>query len=388
MLAIQLEDIVDVLRVPRPQFDFVFFFDHSQGHARKRDGALDAQTMSRSFGGKQPKKLSSEITGGCLGPFESRLRIGDLQSMMVFEADDKGPWWLPTEAQERRRYDTTDNRTAPKQKQRTRAELASALLEESGITVESNRLLKDLKQLATIHGVSLTHEKVHVNEGWRGKAKGLLQVLWERGWIDPSKCKEHKDREGHKVINTSYYKLSGRKDPETGQIIESSSLKGLMGNCSDFMTEETHLQFLGSQLGVQVMLTPKFHCELRGEGIEYAWAAAKAIMRMTPIREKKGRANFINLVWKCLCPSTVLTKERIRQFAARARAYVNTYYYLEREPMVGVDDVGFTPAAKQQLLYKKIEKFMKLFKTHRFTLDFDRSFVLATLKGIDDDDDG
>ena len=117
-------------------------------------------------------------------------------------------------------------------------------MEESGITVESNRLLKDLKQLATIHCVSLTHEKVHVsNEGWHGKAKGLrLQVLWERGWIDPSKCKEHKDREGHKVINTSYNTLSGRKDPETGQIIESSSLKGLMGNCTDFKTEIAHLQ--------------------------------------------------------------------------------------------------------------------------------------------------
>ena len=123
-MAIQLEDIVDVLCVLQPQFDFVFFFlDHSQGHARKRDGALDAQTMSRSFGGKQPKMCSSEIKGGCLSPFESRLRIGDLQSM-VFEADDEGPWWLATEALERPRYaDTTDNRTAaPKQKHQTRAE--------------------------------------------------------------------------------------------------------------------------------------------------------------------------------------------------------------------------------------------------------------------------
>ena len=139
-MAIQLEDIVDVQRVLQPQFDFVFFFDQGQGHARKRDGALDAQTMSRSFGRKQPKMRSSEITkGGCLGPFESRLRIRNLQST-VFEADDEGPWWLSTEAPERRRYGTNNNRTAPKQKQRTRAELTSALLEESGITVESNCL--------------------------------------------------------------------------------------------------------------------------------------------------------------------------------------------------------------------------------------------------------
>ncbi len=42
------------------------------------------------------------------------------------------------------------------------------------------------------------------------------------------------------------------------------------GNCFDFMTEETALQLLGYQLGAQVMLTSKFHCEFAGEGIEYA----------------------------------------------------------------------------------------------------------------------
>jgi hypothetical protein len=36
------------------------------------------------------------------------------------------------------------------------------------------------------------------------------------------------------------------------------------------MTEETALQLLGYQLGAQVMLTSKFHCEFAGEGIEYA----------------------------------------------------------------------------------------------------------------------
>ena len=53
-MAIQLEDVVDCLRILRPGYDFVFLFDHSQGHARKKDGALDASSMSRSFGGAQP----------------------------------------------------------------------------------------------------------------------------------------------------------------------------------------------------------------------------------------------------------------------------------------------------------------------------------------------
>ena len=364
-------------------------FDHSQGHARKKDGALDAPTMQRTFGGKQPKMHSSEIADNCLGPFESTLQIGDQQSM-VFEPDDQGPWWLSTEAREGRKYDNHDNLgRVPRNVPRTRVELASALLEESGVTVESNRPLNDLKELATIHGVSLTHVKVYVNEGWFGKAKGLLQVIWERGWIDPSKCKEQVDKERIKVINTSYYTLSGRKETATGQIVESSSLRGLMGDCFDFKTEETALQFVGAQLGVQVMLTPKFHCEFAGEGIEYAWAQAKSVMRRTPMREKKGRANFINLVTRCLCPATVLTKERIRKFAARARSYVCTYYYLEQETDTS-DDIGvhgFIPAAKQQLLYNRIEKVMRGFKTHRSVLDFDKIFVLTALKGGDEDGD-
>ena len=132
------------------------------------------------------------------------------------------------------------------------------------------------------------------------------------------------------MIKTSYYTLNGRKAPETDQIIELSSFNGLlMENCFDFMTETPHLQFLGSQLGVQVMLTPKLHCESAGdEGIEYAWAAAKAKMRITPIREKKGPTNFISLVLKCLCPSTVLTKERIRKFAARGTPYLYKHLVL------------------------------------------------------------
>ena len=53
-MTLQLEDVVDCLNVLCPEFDYLFLFDHSQGHARKRDGALDANKMSNNFGGSQP----------------------------------------------------------------------------------------------------------------------------------------------------------------------------------------------------------------------------------------------------------------------------------------------------------------------------------------------
>jgi hypothetical protein len=150
------------------------------------------------------------------------------------------------------------------------------------------------------------------------------------------------------------------------------------------------LQFLGKQLGLRVLFTPKFHCEFAGKGIEYTWAHAKAKMRITPLREKKGRQNFIALVMKCICPETVLTKERIRKFSARARAYICTYYHLSRATDANIHNnpIPADPtvpavvnvAEQQQLLYKEIERLMKKFKTHRCALDFDHhGFVKADL---------
>ena len=41
-MAIQFEDCVDCLKVMHQQFNFVFLFDHSQGHAKKLPNSLDA----------------------------------------------------------------------------------------------------------------------------------------------------------------------------------------------------------------------------------------------------------------------------------------------------------------------------------------------------------
>jgi hypothetical protein len=117
-------------------------------------------------------------------------------------------------------------------------------------------------------------------------------------------------------------------------------------------------------MGVTVELTPKFHAELAGEGVEYSWAHAKAFYRRVPVSKKKGRENFKQLVKECTCPVTVLTKDRIEKFASRARPYICTYHYLEQ--CAGavsecndsrVAAVGAT--IKQELLYSEIERLMK-----------------------------
>ena len=363
-MALQLEDVIDCLKVLRPGIEFVFLFDHSQGHARKKDCALDTSSMSRSFGGVQVPIRSSKIVDGCF--FNLTLSIGDIQSM-VYDDDHDGPWWIVTpEGRRARQYDILPAEgVAPKRSNRTKLQLSDALREEAGITVDPLRPMAKIRELAIQHGIDLMYDKVQIIEGWLGKPKGLLQILWERGWIDPCKCQGFKnDKTAGKIVNFSFYTINGRKDLQTGALIQSSSLRALMGKCTDFLEEETALQYLGSQLGLRVLFTPKFHCEIAGEGIEYNWAHAKAKMKVTPIRDKKGRSQFMSLVRKCICPDSVLTKERIRKFLARARAYICTCYLLSQqqeasggEPMGGMIE-------KQQLLFKEIERLMKKSKTH------------------------
>ena len=48
-----------------------------------------------------------------------------------------------------------------------------------------------MEQLAKEYGISLTCEEEVVEEGWLEKPKGLLQVLWERGWVDENRVSEY-----------------------------------------------------------------------------------------------------------------------------------------------------------------------------------------------------
>jgi hypothetical protein len=48
-----------------------------------------------------------------------------------------------------------------------------------------------------------------------------------------------------------------------------------MSLCSDFLNEQGMMQYIGTKLGVEAMLTPKCHAKkIAGEGVEYMWACA------------------------------------------------------------------------------------------------------------------
>jgi hypothetical protein len=376
-MALQFEDVVDCLKVICPGFEYLFLFDHSQGHARKRDGALDANKMSKSFGGSQPKMRDTQIKAveGFLGPHTRCLEVGDVQSM-VFKPTDSGPWYLTAEEKEARRHDKPTGRS--KTIERTKQELVDAL-EAADVPLQrkTHHSKKELQQFATNNGVSIHVNKDDIIQGWEGKPKGLLQVLWERGFLDENK-----------PVNC--YTVDGRKSPSTGEIDNTCSLRHMIRGCPDFKEEETALEHLAAQQGTTVRLTPKFHAELAGEGIEYSWAHAKGHYRRSPLAlKKKGRESFKQLVKESTSPVEQLQEDRIRRFAARARAYICTYYYLGKKTAAGasggtnnslVTEEPQLVTKEQQLLFSEIERLMKDFKVHRCALDFDRGFVNAELK--------
>ena len=108
-----MEDVVDCLRVLYPEYDFVvLLFDHSQGHARKRNGALNAFQMLRTHGGAQASIKDTTILekGGFLGPhLPCSLKVGNTQSF-TFKPGNSGPFYLTPEKREIRRHDRPTDR--------------------------------------------------------------------------------------------------------------------------------------------------------------------------------------------------------------------------------------------------------------------------------------
>jgi hypothetical protein len=356
-MAVQFEDCVDCLKVIYPQFEFAFLFDHSQGHAKKLKNGLDAYSMNKGYGGAQPRMRESIIKeeDGYLGMNQRTLTVGDTQTF-IFQPGDNGPFWMTVEERELNRHDRTlpptpGNQTRNKTIQELKIDLAAL-----NVVLSERRKyrLAELQQIATNHNIDTKIQKTRVKKGWEGQPKGLLQVLWERGWIDEGQLEK--------------YTMEPATDDD-GEVLEGAedwSLKCLMASCLDFAEEMTALQHVGSELGVSVIITPKFHAELAGEGIEYSWGVTKGVYRRKPLQSKRSKESFKGLVQQCTSRD-ILTTKTVRKLSRRARAYICAYYALYESKCMG-DDIP-------TLTLPLIERLVKAFKTHRAAIDFDSGFV-------------
>ncbi|KAG7339773.1 hypothetical protein IV203_025453 [Nitzschia inconspicua] len=250
-MAVKFEDVVDCLKVLYPIHEFVFLFDHSQGHNRKRKGALDVNNMNVSFGGKQERLRDTIIQNfeGYVGRYSPLLSVGDTQRMNWSneeppEESTEGPFNLSVQERRKRRSTQLLDENV-NNKPKTKKELTTDLQREGIISKEDRRgyTVKEMQKLAGDHGIAISKSEQKKITGWVGEPKGLLQVARDRGFIDH--------------INHHLYSANPKKNPD-GTLNAEKSLRSIVGQCTDFQNELTHLQVMANELKVQVMFTPRW----------------------------------------------------------------------------------------------------------------------------------
>ena len=168
-------------------------------------------------------------------------------------------------------------------------------LKEKGYFVREHTPKERKEQLAKENDIELTCSKEAVKEGWLGKSKGLLQVLWERGWIDELRLGE--------------YTLKGTKNQldKEGNILPEHRrfvLCSLMKECADFQEEKSAMEMLldglsaksSNDQSIKLLVSPKYYCELAGEGVEYVWSMAKRFYQSCALEKKNTKHKFNRVV--------------------------------------------------------------------------------------------
>ena len=99
---------------------------------------------------------------------------------------------------EHQREGKNSNRMVEWQSQKKKVMKAKLIkrLQENGVTTTQN--INNIQKLATSRGIPIEEEIPKIIEGWAGKPKGMLQILWECGFINRN--------------NLNQYTIDGRKD--------------------------------------------------------------------------------------------------------------------------------------------------------------------------------
>jgi hypothetical protein len=184
-MVLQFEDCVNVVKVLYPEYDHIFLFDHSCGHDRKRPDGLCVNSMRKGFlGGKQTVMRDSKMESEeCLGQFRGLLSVSASQRMH-FVPSDAGPYWM-TDAESiqiERTVHLGKNKTIP-----NKVDLLKEL-QSKGVTAKGRK--DELQIMCKQKNIPREEELDEVVEGWEGKPKGMLQILWEQGFINPAKKEE------------------------------------------------------------------------------------------------------------------------------------------------------------------------------------------------------
>jgi hypothetical protein len=217
-MVLQLEDCVDVLNhLYGSDYDYLFLFDHSSGHDKQQENGLNANKMTKNYGGAQRAMRSTHIAQeqGYLGPFSRTLRVGDIQHM-VFQEYEAGPFWMNAEEREAKRHDkvkegTTSTRTL-------RLEELKILLQEKGLLARGKKteLIKrcednGIRTIETTQKIGVARETKRATSNLVGTRMDRCQQLGQLHNEWKTKCQWSPDEEHQpKATDGQLHRLRGR----------------------------------------------------------------------------------------------------------------------------------------------------------------------------------
>jgi hypothetical protein len=232
------KEFVSVLEYLYPDHQFLFLYDWSSGHAKYPEGAPNAKNMGVNHGGKQPLFRHAHILQDFEYPADFPAALPrykiGMLQPMVFQEHDPPPFSKPNLSKEQ----------------------------------------------------------------YVGKAKGLRQVLYERGLFKPG---------------MTQYGANNNADDNT-------SLEFVLSQCVDFKMQKTALEEHITNRGHLCDFLPKFHPEL--SPIERCWCVSKRYVRA---RCRYSYDNMLQKIKHSLFNEECLSNKMISNFFRKTRDYMRAY---------------------------------------------------------------
>ncbi len=176
-----IEDIFDVLSIKFPYNDFLILMDQRSGHKKKMEWGLNVMEMRVRFGGNKKKFGIQQSTNLALTLLNWELATLRLST---FSLEMKGPSTFLL-----RKFFFL-NMTPSLVKRNYYINKKNVLGEEikaSGYRIRGHLFKHKLERIANKKSIGLQIE--YKKGGLDGyKPKGLLQTLWESGFVDKKTC--------------------------------------------------------------------------------------------------------------------------------------------------------------------------------------------------------
>ena len=326
-MATQTEDVMCALRVLEPDIQQVHQYDWSSGHKKAKEGGLAISSMNFNYGGKGGKTLRDTELG------EDSVGTDDALAMMfeILVDGEQSVWSLV-------RPEDKEGVVVKEYDCRVRAGDTQCMSFGNADTHPAPPFYalkaphSTIPDVDPVSGKQKTTKggKPKVIQGYAGQAKGIKQILWERGlWQEGMKAKLDSDHPNYPDM----------------------SAQDVLANCEDVREETGAMEDLISSYRNIVLFSPKGHPEIAGAGIEYDWGVSKKIFRRTTNHVARDCERDVR------SSLSKITLQVAKHTARKARSYMRAY---------------MSDAGDSHLL---IEKFVKICKCHPNILDQEDAYL-------------